>query len=123
MLTALIGAGAGLVSGSIASLIAPWVNHGIERRKSDQEQRQNRIAHWREEYGLAEQYHTVENGKCVNDAWYLSLRPYLPDDLRREIEAFRPDSRVQVTHGKRRGPLGQRMLEVIDDKAREWDVL
>jgi hypothetical protein len=33
LLTALIGAGSGLISGTLGTLFAPWVNWGIEQRR------------------------------------------------------------------------------------------
>lgn len=45
---ALIGAIAGLISGALASLIAPWIQWGIEKRKSQHNDRRNLIKKVRE---------------------------------------------------------------------------
>jgi hypothetical protein len=39
ILTAVIGGIAGLITGTIGSLIAPWVHWGIEKRRSQAERR------------------------------------------------------------------------------------
>lgn len=45
--TALIGAMAGLIAGSIASIIAPWINWGIEKKKQKHTYRKELIGKWR----------------------------------------------------------------------------
>lgn len=44
---ALVGGGVGLVTGAVASLIAPWANWGIEKRKLRRAGRVERIREWR----------------------------------------------------------------------------
>jgi hypothetical protein len=47
IVVALIGGGAGLASGTVVSLIAPWSNWGIEKRRLRRESRVQRIKEWR----------------------------------------------------------------------------
>jgi hypothetical protein len=49
LLQALPGAIGGLVTGAIASLIAPWVQWAIEKRRSKLNYRQELIRKWRKE--------------------------------------------------------------------------
>lgn len=52
IVVALIGGGAGLVTGAIGSLIAPWSQWGVEKRKLQRQSRVDLLAGWRE--GIAE---------------------------------------------------------------------
>ena len=47
ILVALVGAASGLVSGTVASLIAPWINWGVEKRKQKLEYRRQLVVSWR----------------------------------------------------------------------------
>ena len=44
----LISAGAGLISGTVASLFAPWIHWGIEKRRNKLDERKNLIKNARE---------------------------------------------------------------------------
>lgn len=48
IIIALIAAVAGLVGGAVASLIAPWIHWGIEKRKNKREEQKNLIKNIRE---------------------------------------------------------------------------
>lgn len=48
VIAAIVGAIAGIVTGSIGSLFAPWANWGIEKRRKRLEYRKDLIKGWRE---------------------------------------------------------------------------
>ena len=47
IVVALIGGGAGLATGVVGSLFAPWANWGVEKRRQRQANRVERIKEWR----------------------------------------------------------------------------
>jgi hypothetical protein len=48
ILSAIIGGAAGLITGIIGSLFAPWINWGIEKKRKKQDRRAELIKQWRE---------------------------------------------------------------------------
>lgn len=46
--TAVIGGIAGLVTGAVSSLVAPWINWGIEKQRERYRYRQQMIREWRQ---------------------------------------------------------------------------
>lgn len=81
-LTALIAGAVGLLSGAIGSLIAPWVNWGIERRRKLFESRSEHIHRWREILADAE----FDRSKMLNNPSYGALRPLLSPEALKDIE-------------------------------------
>lgn len=80
---ALVGGGAGLATGVVGSLLAPWSNWGVEKRRGRLERRRQLIDEWREESALAEKH----GGLSKDDEWYRTLvaqrRPPRLGNLRR----------------------------------------
>jgi len=90
---AVIGGVAGVVTGGLASIVAPWANWGVDKRRERQQDRRALVASWRA--GLMEFDRRYQGGPwSVGDFqgllrsadWYGTLRRYLPDALRDEIE-------------------------------------
>jgi hypothetical protein len=123
--TALIGAAAGLVSGAVGSLIAPWVNWRIERKRELHRGRAGRLAEWRA--GLAQAKFAADSldddRVWLTEPWYLSLRRHIPDDLRRHLE-FTPNRVGSIDPGGRmhRPELQMLLNDEIDRIAKEWDL-
>jgi hypothetical protein len=101
MAVAFIGGGAGLltgaVTGTISSLIAPWANWGIEKRRLARARRVERIKEWRdgvknldwEETNHGQQaYLSSEkiSGDVRTKAWWATLRPEMSHDVCRQVE-------------------------------------
>lgn len=90
---AVISGGTGLVTGAIASLIAPWANWGIEKRRLTRERRIVRIAEWRAGVGDLD-WSEKSTGKSVwgdeitsdihAKSWYVTLRPEMAAGFRAE---------------------------------------
>jgi hypothetical protein len=82
--TAVIGGVAGLATGAISSLVAPWAKWSIEKRRIDRQRRYALLDSWRE--GIA----GLEKGSVHTDAiettWYETLRPYLSKDVLGRLE-------------------------------------
>jgi hypothetical protein len=104
---ALISGGVGLTTGIVGSLIAPWANWGVEKRRLRQESRVERIGEWRdgvEALRAAENDHVprigvpgmqtslvVDNGAPDPDgtrlrsrSWFVTLQPELSKRGREE---------------------------------------
>jgi hypothetical protein len=91
--TAIIsGAVSGSIFGSAASLVSPWVNWGVEKRRLRRESRVKLISTWRL---------SVMNAESTDDfrdsAGYASMRPYL---LRSIIEHVEGDT-ITIKNGGR----------------------
>lgn len=112
VLTAVIGAVAGLISGSIASIVAPWINWGIEKRKQKLAHRRELIAKWRAMvFHIVSVYESDEETDAetffdllAKEQDYLSLKPHISD------EAYKKLLKADITPGEiiivQRGALG-----------------
>jgi hypothetical protein len=72
----------GLITGAIGSLVAPWINWGIEKRRKRNERRIELIGTWRK---------IISNNKfdrrqLLNDPTYGALCGLLQQEVRKEIE-------------------------------------
>jgi hypothetical protein len=83
----------GLLGAGVASVVAPWSNWGVEKRKSDRQYRRDLVRDWRN--GIAKL--TSEN-EALGTGWYESLRPHLTQDeiLKVEGEYVPPRRRPQT---------------------------
>lgn len=131
---ALIGGGAGLltgaVTGTISSLIAPWANWGIEKKRRAQDLRQKRIEEWRrhlDDLDWAENYH----GRVVNPGddpisgdvrtkdWFITLRAEMAADALQQVEELsqRP---MQTRRGEMSKLLGEEITRIEREK---WELI
>lgn len=131
---ALIGGGAGLATGVVGSIFAPWSNWGVEKRRLRHERRAGYIDNWREELSLAE-YHGTSFTK---DAWYRTMlaqsSPSAIDRIRRRLPKrwFKPQRRFPDPRSHRTVVVtpdgGQRGGEVVEAEAeinrlaRKWGI-
>ena len=91
------GAIAGLISGVIGSLIAPWVQWAIEKRRSRLGYRQQLINTWRE--GIDRFDFQLElTGSFGETDWYSAIRPHLRDDVIEALE--RPRTAIVANEGR-----------------------
>ncbi|MEE6179212.1 hypothetical protein [Mycobacterium sp. 050134] len=111
---AFIGGGAGLltgaVTGTISSLVAPWANWGIEKKRLTRERRVRRIKEWRdgvENLDWAEANHGQEgyltteriSGDVRTKDWWVTLRPEMSPDVLNEVEGL-SEQPIHQRHGK-----------------------
>jgi hypothetical protein len=87
IVVAAIGGGAGLATGVVGSLFAPWANWGVEQRRLRQQRRVERIAEWRR---------GVEDLRQAEDN-YLPPRTVVVGDTRTEDEVHSNRSLFDVT--------------------------
>lgn len=81
VIAAIVGAVAGIITGSIGSLFAPWANWGIEKRKQKLAYRRELIAKWRAMVKDITTSHSANNELLIklvqeHQDWY-SLKPHL----------------------------------------------
>ncbi len=149
IVVALIGGGAGMATGVVGSLFAPWANWGVEKRRLARQRRIERIEEWRAGVAelLADEHrHGVpvrrlvplhEQGNIaappryemvvphhglinlLSKSWWGTLKLELSDHDRRELEALNSQPIEQ-----RIGVLPQMLTEQINDIERNvWELL
>ena len=82
VLTAVIAGGTGLIGGAIGSLVAPWVNWGIEKRRLQLQERKDFLAKCREIIASP----GFERTRLLNDPVYGVLRPMLTEAAIKQLE-------------------------------------
>jgi hypothetical protein len=113
----------GLLGGGVASVVAPWSNWGVEKRKDDREYRRGLIRSWR--IGIAA---LSSEKEALGTDWYESLRPHLTGDeiLKVEGEYVPPRPRSVVvpadpgTPARGRKPEIDLLARAVTRVEREW---
>lgn len=103
----------GLITGTIASFIAPWVRWGIEKRKIRHQKRSELIFQIRE-FVKGENY-TRE--KFLDTSMYSQIRPFLDKLLVKEIEKSSNEITINIGGG-RRPRIEDYNLKILDDFTR-----
>jgi hypothetical protein len=88
VVAAIVGGVAGVVTGGISSLLAPWASWGIEKRRDDRRRKTALIDEWRA--GIADH---VDSGdqpiSFPRYPWYASLRTNMVPDKIAVLESVR----------------------------------
>jgi hypothetical protein len=109
----------GLITGAIGSLIAPWVQWGVEKRRRRFESRREQITAWRTAVDRDDfRYQLFAQGNV-----YATLRPHLPGDLRQTIDQWRSPGIVTSLARMGRDPIQVRLLEEIAKVERKWGLV
>jgi hypothetical protein len=99
----------GLITGAVGSLIAPWVQWGIEKRRRQFESRREQITVWRTAVDRDDfRYQPFAQGNA-----YATLRPHLLKDLQQTIDQWRSPSIVTSPARIGRDPIQVCLLEEI----------
>lgn len=117
LLKVVIPAFAGLVAGMIGSLIAPWVNWGIEKRKLKLAARREFVASVRDAVKTID-----DKDEFREHATYSQLRPFLSERTR----VFLESDTLTFQSGGRGGGVNNYKPKVFDDLhslERKWDLL
>ncbi|KLI04077.1 MULTISPECIES: hypothetical protein [Mycolicibacterium] len=123
---AIIGGAAGLATGTLGSVIAPWVNWGIERRREDRKHMRDLIESWRagvasiddegsDVDGFPEDYLIQKTSRYFRTPWYETLRPHLSEHHRRTSE----QNNTSIGGGTPRA-LKNYLADEVDRIEREW---
>ncbi len=121
ILSAIIGGVTGLITGTIASLFAPWINWGIEKRKL-------RLAAQRELIKAARLTleSTPDRKEFRESTIYSQIRPFLSEDTRIKIETDTPGIQAhvgedgEISVGIKFKPLVLTDLQILEKK---WKLL
>lgn len=119
VVSALIGGGAGLVTGAIASLIAPWVHWGIEKRRTRRESRRALIADARGYVASHLFGGTTFSAKPI----YSQLKPHLRHELIEMIENYERVLDQQDDPGKFPKLFREEVLNEISRVERKWKLI
>jgi hypothetical protein len=113
------GAAAGLGTGVVGSLVAPWVQHAAESRRSREQHRAALIADWRDLIGRYLAGGPV-NGppQIAKQSRWLSLRSHLSDETRGLAESP-PGS----THGIAAADTLRHVSDEVDALERKWKLV
>lgn len=112
------GAVAGAGTGLITSVIAPWANWGIEKKRGQRAARIKLIADGR--YMIARRLESETSDEMVYDPAYAALRPHLTDERRQRIERTH---QLVIRAGVRGLPADDALLAVseqLDELERGW---
>lgn len=92
----------GFVAGAIGSLVAPWVNWGIEKRREKRKRRQELVDSWC-------QY--IENefewSSFRNTAMFSQMKPYLSEKMVKELDPVEAGEKPTI---HLRSPIGEDTL-------------
>lgn len=111
---ALIASLLGLLGGIIGSLVAPWVNWGIEKRREKMKYRRDLVQKWRD--AIEKDFDQL----AFNDtALYASLRPHLSKDA---IDAIEGDQ-ITIRVGRGGNIIKSQVLDDIAKLEKKWDLI
>jgi hypothetical protein len=119
-IVALISLGSAVLGGIISSLIPPWVNWGIEKRRNRFNARRQLIEKSRNFIETS-----FNQGSFAETTVYLDLQPYLSDELIKDIESTRNgilehNRIVSLTGGD---PVRRRLLGEIAALEGKWKLI
>lgn len=114
----IIPAIAGLISGTIASLIAPWVKWGIEKRKLKREYQIKMINEWKDIILRAD----FDRRNLLSNPSYGVLSSLLRKEVKEELE--RPSNHITVMMDSPVSDHDKIMLiQEVGRIEREWDLV
>lgn len=117
-----IPAVAGLLSGAVGSLIAPWVHWGIESRRERQKARRELLAHARSVLA-----NPPPNDEFRRSPLFFQLKPFLsPSAVRAVVGEFKNGQEVvHLIEGPHGGvnPYADLVLDDLAKKEQEWHLL
>ena len=107
----------GLITGAIASLIAPWVKWGIEKKKIQLDKKRQIIEEFRNilnDYGF-------DRKKLINNPNYRSIREFLHKESIKDLETTMPALRGvmgndAMDHDK------DRMYKALSELEQKWGI-
>jgi hypothetical protein len=104
----------GLIAGALGSLIAPWVQWGIEQRREKLKYRRNLVEKWRNYIE-----NNFDKGKINDSVLYSELRPHLSKASRDAVEG----STLTIRSGRGGNVVKSLLLDDIKRIEKEWDLI
>jgi hypothetical protein len=112
----LISAALGLIGGVVGSLVAPWVQWAVEKRRNIYDYRRVLIRVWREKI----EGFDYSAGSIGDTATYAAIRPLLDPEIRKKLE----NSRTVIIPGVRGPhPIKQLLLDKVSRIERKWGLM
>ena len=115
VINTLIAGGVGLVSGAIGSLIAPWVQWGVEKRRKRYEKRVKQIEQWKELIWSE----TFDRFQLIRHPSYSSLQGLLSKETRWMLES----STHVIEIGSPFDPYQRALLKEIHRIEKSWGLI
>ena len=88
---AIVGGGAGIVTGTLSSILAPWVNWRIEQRRNKIIRRTEQIHRWREMI-MGWRFYSAHNKPTTLhldlERGWISLKPHLKASVIQEVAQY-----------------------------------
>ena len=114
---------AGLITGAMGSLIAPWANWGIEKKRLLQAARSKLI-----EEGRVALLHPLPSNEFRILPIYSRIRPHLTEEAKKAVEGvfhLHEEGVIVVTGGRHSGvnPYAQRVLDELSALERKWALI
>lgn len=113
---AAVGGGAGLATGAVSSLLAPWAKWSTEKRQIKMQHRYALLARWRE--GVAN--YSSRSFSLPSTSWYQQLRSHLSFHAIATVEAPRVPIATDLERSERRQTVAVTLAEKIDRIERKW---
>jgi hypothetical protein len=107
------GAIGGLITGVVASLVAPWSQWGVEKRRLRREERRKILEAARKLISFSDARSFRDTPECAR------LRPYLSDKLRKDFEG----EAIVVVVGRGRGSPAIWLLDEITQLEKKWGLV
>lgn len=119
VVTALIAAIVGLLTGAIGSLVAPWVNWGIEKRRKRHDKRGALVETWQAIIANPK----FERDRIIDHPSYGALKPLLSGEAAKQLH--RPaNAHIVVRGGSGPGDADRTLLQrEIARIEREWGLV
>lgn len=120
ILTRILPAILGFVAGAIGSLVAPWVNWGIEQRREKRKRRLELVDSWR-------QYieNNFEWSSFRNTAVFSHMKPYLSETMVKELDPVTECEKPTI-HGRSvigEDTLTKKLLDEIAAIEKKWNLI
>lgn len=112
----------GLVAGAAGSILAPWSQWGVEKRRLRRVERQQRITEWRQMIArYSEDIGVIKPLGLLSDSAYITLRPHLSAAIIKVLE-LSPTQIIVIgdAEGISASPEIHLLTKEIDHLERKW---
>lgn len=110
----------GLVAGTIGSLVAPWVNWGIEKQREKRKRREKFIDSW---HIFIEDEFDLDTFR--ESAVFSQMKPYLSEEIIKKIDPLGVNIQGAIVFIKSsigEDTIKKQLLDVITETEKKWDL-
>lgn len=108
----------GLITGALGSLIAPWMNWGIEKKRLLRQARKDLL-----ERAYREINENLSREEFADSDLYARLSPYLSEDTRKRIHRSTTVVEVRNNGPSKVNPYVKQVLVDLHRLEREWELI